>query len=135
MWLLHGGGERHLSTWPAGVSCVAPRQIGVMTLCVGWRAREGGAVVWRLEPASGRIPVPIALPGNPKVWGVSHDAGVFAMHDGKTLSVLDLDRRTVVRRLTSVQSGSPFALVPRSDRVVMLWDDHGARVLTVYGTR
>ena len=135
VWLLQDDTLRHLATWPGEVRCVGPPQAAMTAVCVGWRAWEGGVVVWRLTPTSDSVGRPIAVPGDVWRWGVSHDARLFAMHGRDTVTLVDLDQRSFVQRRVERESGSVMQLQPRARHLTMLWGVGDKRLLTVYDTR
>ena len=92
-------------------------------------------VVWRLDPTSDSVGRPVAVPGDVWRWGVSHDARLFAMHGRDTVTLVDLDQRSFVRRRVERESGSVMELQPRAGHLTMLWGVGDKRLLTVYDTR
>jgi hypothetical protein len=133
VWLLHGDMQQHLATWPGQISCTTPPQAAMKVICVGWRAWEGGVVVWRLSADS--IGAPLAVPGEAWRWGVSHDARLFAMHARDVVTVVDLEQKRVLQRRVEPESGSTLAVVPTMNRLAMLRGTPQKRVLVVYEPR
>ena len=92
-------------------------------------------VVWRLDPTSDSVGRPVAVPGDVWRWGVSHDARLFAMHGRDTVTLVDLDQRSFVRRRVEQGSGSVIQLQPSAGHLTMLWGVGDKRLLAVYDTR
>jgi Zn-dependent protease with chaperone function len=131
VWVLHDDIERHLATWPGQIRCAMASQAVRTAVCVGWRAWEGGMVVWRLRPDDS-VGRPLAIPGDVWRWGVSHDASLLAVHAGDIVTLVDLDRQSFAQRRVQPEPGFTQSVIPTARRLAMLWESDDTRILAVY---
>jgi Zn-dependent protease with chaperone function len=136
VWLLENDASRHLATWPGQVRCRMPSRAPTTLLCVGWRGWEGhGVVTWRLDLARESVGPPLDVAGDVWSWGISDDGRRLAMQARDVVTILDLDRRSVVRHRLERIVTSVTELLPTAGGLAMLATAGDATVLTLHETR
>lgn len=136
VWLLENDASRHLATWPGQVRCRMPSRAATTLLCVGWRGWESrGVVTWRLDLARESVGPPLGVAGDVWSWGISDDGRRFAMQARDVVTMVDLDRRILVRHRLERASTSVTELLPMAGGLAVLATAGDTTVLTLHETR
>jgi hypothetical protein len=92
-------------------------------------------VTWRLDLARESVGPPLDVAGDVWSWGISDDGRRLAMQARDVVTILDLDRRSVVRHRLERIVTSVTELLPTAGGLAMLATAGDATVLTLHETR
>ena len=136
VWLLENHATRHQAAWAGQVRGRMPSRAATTLLCVGWRGWEGrGVVTWRLDLARESVGPPLGVAGDVWSWGISDDGRRFAMQARDVVTMVDLDRRILVRHRLERASTSVTELLPMAGGLAVLATAGDTTVLTLHETR